>query len=70
LQAQLKAYIQVDKNLENGKNNRWDLNEKLGLDKAKAIRHKLFHVSFNYRAVGMSPRIGSNGLPVREVIAG
>ncbi len=63
LQTKLRAFAK-DK-----KNTRWDLNKEMP-DKAKAIRHKLFHVSFNESAIGLGARRGPNGRPMRKFIAG
>jgi hypothetical protein len=68
VQTKLLAFIKDKKNLENGKNIRWDLNKEMGTDKARAIRHKLFHVSFSDQ-IGMAIRIKANK-PQRLVIPG
>jgi Uncharacterized alpha/beta hydrolase domain (DUF2235) len=62
IQTKLRAFAK-DK-----KNTRWDLNKEMPA-RAKAIRRKLFHVSFS-DSTGMSPRLGGDGKPHRQIIAG
>jgi Uncharacterized alpha/beta hydrolase domain (DUF2235) len=64
LQTRLRAFAKDDKNT------RWDLNQQMSMDRARAIRRTLFHVSFQPFTVAHDPHMGTSGQPERQRYAG